>query len=181
MKRKCISVDCQYSRKCIHQFPHDPHIWRVPQYFSKILPTKRHFPTFHHRTSSFYCLPFFCIRLSKDAEQVNKISVGSEKLPHTLFFHFKKKTSSFGDSSILETASHTETAFFLFLENPLLIKALLKISAPNYFFKYKFQTSVVELFWRNSQRLMAVACFCRRAPSWIFNRILNTTLPNSLL
>ena len=40
-------------------------------------------------------------------------------------------------------------------------------------------TSAVELYCRNSQRIKAVGHFCRRAPSWMFNRILNATMPFS--
>ena len=40
---------------------------------------------------------------------------------------------------------------------------------------------MVELFCRNSQRVIAVDFFCRRAPSWMFDRILNVTLSNNLL
>ena len=34
-------------------------------------------------------------------------------------------------------------------------------------------------FWGNSRRLQAVGYFCRRAPSWMFDRILNATLSNN--
>ena len=43
------------------------------------------------------------------------------------------------------------------------------------------QTSAVELYCGNSQRIKAVGYFCRRAPSWMFDRILNATLPNNYL
>ena len=43
------------------------------------------------------------------------------------------------------------------------------------------QTSVVELFCGNSQRIKAVGYFPRRAPSWMFDRILTATLPNNSL
>ena len=39
------------------------------------------------------------------------------------------------------------------------------------------RTSEVELYCRNSQRIKAVGYFRRRAPSWMFDRILNATLP----
>ena len=38
------------------------------------------------------------------------------------------------------------------------------------------RTSEVELYCRNSQRIKAVGYFRRRAPSWMFDRILNATL-----
>ena len=41
--------------------------------------------------------------------------------------------------------------------------------------------SVIELFCGNSQRVKAVGCFPWRAPSCLFDRILNTTWPNKLL
>ena len=43
------------------------------------------------------------------------------------------------------------------------------------------QTSAVELYCGNSQRIKAVGYFCRTAPSWMFDRILNATLPNNYL
>ena len=43
------------------------------------------------------------------------------------------------------------------------------------------ETSAVDLFCRNNQRLKAAGYFCRRTPSWIFDRILNTTPPNNLI
>ena len=47
------------------------------------------------------------------------------------------------------------------------------------------RTSAVDFFCRNSQSVKAVGYFGRRAPSCIFDRvfdrILNVTLPNSLL
>ena len=43
------------------------------------------------------------------------------------------------------------------------------------------QTSAVELFCGNSQRIKAIGCFPRRAPSWMFDRTLNATLPNNSL
>ena len=47
------------------------------------------------------------------------------------------------------------------------------------------RTSAAELFCRNSQHVKAVDYFCRRASSYIFDRmfdrILNATLPNNLL
>ena len=39
------------------------------------------------------------------------------------------------------------------------------------------RTSAVELYCGNSQRIKAVGYFRRRAPSWMFDRILNATLP----
>ena len=42
-------------------------------------------------------------------------------------------------------------------------------------------TSAVEFFCRNNQRLKAAGYFCKRTPSWIFDRILNTVLPNNLI
>ena len=39
------------------------------------------------------------------------------------------------------------------------------------------RTSTVELYCGNSQRIKAVGYFRRRAPSWMFDRILNATLP----
>ena len=38
-------------------------------------------------------------------------------------------------------------------------------------------TSAVELYCGNSQRIKVVGYFRRRAPSWMFDRILNATLP----
>ena len=43
------------------------------------------------------------------------------------------------------------------------------------------RTSAVGFFCRNSQRVKAVACFRKRVPSCIFDRILNATLPDKLL
>ena len=43
------------------------------------------------------------------------------------------------------------------------------------------RTSAVELYFRNSQRVKTVGYFRRRAPSWMFNRILKATLPNNYL
>ena len=43
------------------------------------------------------------------------------------------------------------------------------------------RTIAVELFCRNSQRVKAVDYFRKRAPSWMFGRILNAILPNNLL
>ena len=43
------------------------------------------------------------------------------------------------------------------------------------------RTSAVELYCGNSQRIKAVGYFRRRAPSWMFDRILNATLPNNYL
>ena len=43
------------------------------------------------------------------------------------------------------------------------------------------QTSAMELFCGNSQRIKAIGYFRWRAPSWIFDRILNATLPNNFL
>ena len=40
-------------------------------------------------------------------------------------------------------------------------------------------TSTVDLFCRNSQCVKVVGCFCRWAPSWMFDRILNATWPNN--
>ena len=42
------------------------------------------------------------------------------------------------------------------------------------------QTSAVELYYGNSQRIKAVDYFRRRAPSCMFDRILNATLPFTL-
>ena len=42
------------------------------------------------------------------------------------------------------------------------------------------RTTAVELCCRNSQRVKAVDYFRRRAPSWMFGRILNAILPNNL-
>ena len=39
------------------------------------------------------------------------------------------------------------------------------------------QTSAVELYYGNSQRIKAVGYFRTRAPSWMFDRILNAALP----
>ena len=39
----------------------------------------------------------------------------------------------------------------------------------------------VELFCGNSPRVKAIGYFRRRAPSWIFDKILNATLSNNLL
>ena len=94
----------------------------------------------------------FAIDSSKILQKVNKISIGSEKLPHTLFFWFK--------------------------ENFLFWRQLL--SAPHRFLNMNFEHLRL-IFCGNSQRLKAVAWFCRRAPSWMFDRILNTILPNNLL
>ena len=43
------------------------------------------------------------------------------------------------------------------------------------------RATAVELFCRNSQRVKTVGYFRRRALLWMFNRILNVTLPNNLL
>ena len=43
------------------------------------------------------------------------------------------------------------------------------------------QTSVMELFCENSPRFKAVGYFCQRTSSWMFNMILNATLPNNSL
>ena len=43
------------------------------------------------------------------------------------------------------------------------------------------ETSAVELFCGNIQRIKAVGYFRRRAPWWMFDRILNATLPNNYL
>ena len=43
------------------------------------------------------------------------------------------------------------------------------------------QTSVVELFCKNRHCLKAVCYFCKKAPLWMFNRVLNLTSPNNLL
>ena len=43
------------------------------------------------------------------------------------------------------------------------------------------QTSAVELFCGYSQRIKTVGYFRRKDPSWIFDRILNATLPNNYL
>ena len=42
-------------------------------------------------------------------------------------------------------------------------------------------TSAVELFCRNIERLKAAGYLRRRTLSWIFDRTLNTTLPNNLI
>ena len=41
--------------------------------------------------------------------------------------------------------------------------------------------TAVELFRDNDQRVKAVGYFSKSAPSWIFDKILNVTLPNNLL
>ena len=41
--------------------------------------------------------------------------------------------------------------------------------------------SLVDLFCRNSERIKAVGYFRRRAPSWMFDRVLNSTLPSNYL
>ena len=41
--------------------------------------------------------------------------------------------------------------------------------------------TALELFCWNGQRIKAVGYFRRRSPSWMFDRILNVTLPNNLL
>ena len=41
--------------------------------------------------------------------------------------------------------------------------------------------SEVKLFCENTQRLQAVGYFCKRAPSWMFDVILNATLSHNLL
>ena len=43
------------------------------------------------------------------------------------------------------------------------------------------RTSAVDRFCENKQRIKAVGYFCRRTPSWMFNRILNAILPNNSL
>ena len=43
------------------------------------------------------------------------------------------------------------------------------------------RTSAVELYCGKSQRIKATGCFRRKAPSWMFDRILNATLPNNYL
>ena len=43
------------------------------------------------------------------------------------------------------------------------------------------RTFAVELYCGNSQRIKAVGYFRRRGPSWMFDRILNATLPNNYL
>ena len=46
---------------------------------------------------------------------------------------------------------------------------------------WKTRTPAVELFRKISQRVKAVGYFRRRTPSWMFDKILNATLPNNLL
>ena len=41
------------------------------------------------------------------------------------------------------------------------------------------RTSAEELFYGNIQLIEAVGCFRRRFPSWMFDRILNATLPSN--
>ena len=43
------------------------------------------------------------------------------------------------------------------------------------------QTSAVQLFCGNSPHLQMIGYFCKRAPSQMFDRILNMTLSNNLL
>ena len=43
------------------------------------------------------------------------------------------------------------------------------------------QTSVKELFCRNSQHYKTIGYFHTRAALWMFDRVLNATLPNNLL
>ena len=43
------------------------------------------------------------------------------------------------------------------------------------------QSSAVGPFCENAQHVEATGYFCRRAPLWIFDRILNLTLPHKLL
>ena len=43
------------------------------------------------------------------------------------------------------------------------------------------RTTVMEPFCGNDQRVKAVDYFCKRAPSWMFDWILNATLPNNVL
>ena len=43
------------------------------------------------------------------------------------------------------------------------------------------RTSAIELFCGNSQSIKTVGYFRRRAPSWMFDRILNATLPSNSL
>ena len=42
-------------------------------------------------------------------------------------------------------------------------------------------TSALELYCGNSQRIKAIGYFRRRAPPWMFGKILNATLPNNYL
>ena len=57
------------------------------------------------------------------------------------------------------------------------------------FMKLYFETSdsessrtvSMDLFCENSQRVKAVGYFCTRAPSWMFDKVLNVNLPNNLL
>ena len=43
------------------------------------------------------------------------------------------------------------------------------------------RTAAVDLFYGNDQRVISVGSFHRRAPSWMYDRVLNATLPNNLL
>ena len=67
---------------------------------------KQGFLTFHYRTSSFCCLLiFFHYNPPTALLTKHKVSIGPDKAPNTLFFHFKQN-SLFGDSppSIPETS-----------------------------------------------------------------------------
>ena len=43
------------------------------------------------------------------------------------------------------------------------------------------RTPALELVFENSQRVKVVGYFRQRAPSWMFDRILNVSLPNNIL
>ena len=135
---------------------------------------------------------FAALESPKILQKVNKISIGSWKLPHTLFFRFKEM-SCLGDSFLFFC---TETAFFKFTGNLFsLLKHPVKLSAYHGFLDIYLEFGwfccwISVEFWICSwtfccgykYRFMAIAYFCRRASSWMsFERILNTTLPSTLL
>ena len=74
-----------------------PHM-ESPTGFSQA-PLKQGFLTSHYRTSSFCCLPIFFITTVQAPYKLHKISVGPNKVPHTLFFCFKQN-SLFGGSPL---------------------------------------------------------------------------------
>ena len=78
--------------------------------FTRPLPPNGVFLRFTIESPLSVASLIFALDSPKILRKVNKISICSEKLPHMLFFCFKENVL-FGDSSILETASHTKAAF----------------------------------------------------------------------
>ena len=91
---ECIPVVFQYSPKCIQQVPYDPLTWS-PTGFSQDPPPPPPQTAFSYislQNFFFLLLPLFsALDSPKILQKVHKNSIGSEKLPHTLFFRFKEK------------------------------------------------------------------------------------------